>query len=178
MRRRCRRQRGQPRQPRSAAPCTLTVSAEEGRTKLVPVFSFLRHPCALGCGSSGSATASCKPPLSVPRPPEADSTDGCLWLHGWLVLIIRAMGELRWDGHSCRSGRFRCASHSRIWLGRLRSPLCSGHLRTLPGWPGPLCLSNSYTQPPVGSRVGAYGRDSSGGAVGQQCRAGRVGWSF
>ena len=53
-------------------------------------------------------------------------------------------------------------------------PLCSGHLRTLPGWPGPLCLSNSYTQPPVGSRVGAYGRDSGGGAVGQRCSVGRA----
>jgi hypothetical protein len=41
---------------------------------------------------------------------------------------------------------------------RIQLLLCGGIKRhtVTPRLVGPLCLSNSYTQPPVGSRVGAY----------------------
>jgi hypothetical protein len=92
------------------------------------------------------------------------------------------MGELRWDGHSRRSGRFGCESRSRICQ-ILREPPAAAaaqqasELATRPPWarPAARAFSNSLTP---GLRVelciGADGRGGGGGTAGQQCRARRV----
>jgi hypothetical protein len=103
-------------------------------------------------------------------PGNTDSHKGAKHLK--LSSVFRSTGVL-WTGLLLH---LRNVNTKRFYIGiaivtgqRIQLLLCGGIKRhtVTPRLVGPLCLSNSYTQPPVGSRVGAYmyGRDSGGGAA-------------